>query len=84
MSDVFERDEELDQRQDGRLHPLGHSLRRTFPPRDGEELQSRITSLMVELSHLPYERQASAAIRTDEAASPTVLHHFARFFRRKP
>lgn len=89
MTEGSHRDEdELEHRQ-GRLYPLGRSLRSTFPIHDGEELQPRITSLMVELSHQPYDRpvtpsrpQPAATTSPSTTTSPSAIHQIARFFRR--
>jgi hypothetical protein len=86
MNNGFDRDEdELQHRQGASLYPVGRSLRATFPAPDGEDLQPRITTLMVELAHQPYEHETQAkgqAPRPAEAPAPSLLHQLTSFFRR--
>ena len=90
MRDGYDTEEEdLQHRQGGQLYPIGRSLRSTFSPPDGEELQPKITSLMVELSHQPYESmpyEIPARYEQKEAAHPSsppsIREQLARFFRR--
>ncbi len=87
------KEDELKNRQGGKLYPIGMSLRSTFSPPDGEELQSRITSLMVELSHQPYEPLGSEpsprptpshaeAHQSEQAVPRSLLRQLTRMFRR--
>ena len=58
--DHREQEDDLHHRQGARLYPVGRSLRSTFPALDGDDLQPRIASLMIELSHEQYGAQAEA------------------------
>ena len=94
MHDGFDAEEDkLQYRQGGTLYPIGRSLRSTFSSPEDEELQPRITSLMVELSHQPYEPMPCETRGADRAdptphqgggkeASGSLLHQLARFLRR--
>jgi hypothetical protein len=84
MVDGYDREEDdLQHRQGGALYPLGRSLRSTFPAPDGEDLQPRITTLMVELAHQPYECKTAPAQQTRpaEAPPPSILGQLTSFFR---
>jgi hypothetical protein len=88
MDNGVDREEELQFRQDGQLYPVGRSLRSTFPAPDGEELQPRITSLMVELAHQPYETARPVSTAPVDRVSPppaggapSILSHLKRLFR---
>lgn len=60
MNDGFQSEkDEAQYPQNARLDPLGRSLRSTFQPPDGEELQPRIASLMIELSQQHYDGATS-------------------------
>ena len=84
-------EEELQASQAPKLYPVGRSLRTTFPAPDGEDLQPRITTLMVELAHQPYERDSNGSNRAMSEAPPCAAHagrelsifgQIARLFRR--
>ncbi|SEN23268.1 hypothetical protein SAMN05192583_2316 [Sphingomonas gellani] len=68
---------------DGRLDPIGRSLRSTFEPPDGEELQPRIASLMIELSHQDYEPEDCSPLTNEAApAKASLMHRLTRFLQR--
>lgn len=84
-------EEELQANQAPKLYPVGRSLRTTFPAPDGEVLQPRITTLMVELAHQPYERDGNGNDRFMSEVAPcaadprrelSLLSQIARLFRR--
>lgn len=55
------RDEWLQERQDGRVYPLGRALRRTWDAENHDTLGSDVTGLMIDLSKIPYEPDAHPA-----------------------
>jgi len=84
-------EEEMQANQAANLYPVGRSLRTTFPAPDGEDLQPRITTLMVELAHQPYERDGHGDTRLTTEAPPYAANtgressffgQIARLFRR--
>lgn len=79
--DRYEAEEELKQRQDAALYPLGRALRATYDADNHDTLGSDVTGLMLELTRLPYE-PGRACTRADppetRAAEPAVPPHAAR------
>jgi hypothetical protein len=82
-------EEEFQANQASKLYPVGRSLRTTFPAPDGEDLQPRITTLMVELAHQPYERDGNDRLisegppcAADTGRELSLLSQIARLFRR--
>lgn len=84
--DEFPREDELEERQDAALYPVGRALRTTFDAENHDSLTTDITGLMLELAHIdpdaqPLPRPAlpplpvepeQAAVAPPESAAPAL------------
>ena len=55
-----DREDELRAHQDGRVYPLGRALRSTYDADNHDSLGPDVTGLMIDLSKVPYDRDAVA------------------------
>ena len=55
------REEWLQERQDGRVYPVGRVLRDTYHADNHDSLGSDVTGLMIDLSRVPYGAAAAPA-----------------------